>query len=74
MATAGSGDVLGGIIASLMAQGYQAKEAAPLGAYLHGAAGDRMIGETGKAGLVASDLIDGVRRILGCKERKDGIL
>lgn len=69
MATAGSGDVLSGIIGSLMAQGYSSENAAPLAVYLHGAAGDCMIKETGKAGLVASDLIQGIRRILCCKER-----
>ncbi len=69
MATAGSGDVLSGMIASLMAQGYSSGKAAPLAVYLHGAAGDLMVKETGKAGLVASDLIQGIRRILGCKER-----
>lgn len=74
MATAGSGDVLSGIIASLVVQGYVSEKAAPLGVYLHGAAGDVMVEETGKAGLMASDLIEGVRRILGCKERKNSIL
>lgn len=74
MATAGSGDVLSGMIGSLMAQGYSSEQAAPLAVYLHGAAGDCMIKETGKAGLVASDLIQGIRRILGCKERENGIL
>lgn len=69
MATAGSGDVLAGMIGSLMAQGYSSENAAPLAVYLHGAAGDCMVKETGKAGLVASDLIQGIRRILGCKER-----
>lgn len=69
MATAGSGDVLAGMIASLMAQGYSGEQAAPLAVYLHGAAGDCMVKETGKAGLVASDLITGIRRIFGCKER-----
>ena len=68
MATAGSGDVLSGVIASLMVQGYNSELAAPLAVYLHGAAGDCMIKETGKAGLMASDLIYGIRRILGCKE------
>lgn len=74
MAAAGSGDVLGGIIASLMAQGYAGEKAAPLAVYLHGRAGDCMVKKTGKAGLMASDLIEGVRWILGCKERQDGIL
>lgn len=69
MATAGSGDVLSGIIGSFMAQGYSSENAAPLAVYLHGVAGDCMVKETGKAGLVASDLIRGIRRILGCKER-----
>lgn len=68
MATAGSGDVLSGVIASLMAQGYNSELAAPLAVHLHGMAGDCMIKETGKAGLMASDLIHGIRRILGCKE------
>lgn len=74
MATAGSGDVLAGIIASFVAQGYSSEKAAPLAVYLHGAAGDCMIKETGKAGLTASDLIHGIRRILGCKECQNSIL
>jgi len=74
MATAGSGDVLAGIIGSLMAQGYHSADAAPLAVYLHGVAGDCMVKETGKAGLVAADLVEGIRRILGCKERGNDIL
>lgn len=74
MATAGSGDVLSGIVGSLMAQGYSSEKAAPLAVYLHGAAGDCMVKETGKAGLIASDLIQGIRMILGCKERENSIL
>lgn len=74
MATAGSGDVLSGLIGSLMAQGYSSEKAAPLAVYLHGAAGDYMVKETGKAGLMASDLVEGIRRILGCKECKNSIL
>ncbi len=74
MATAGSGDVLAGIIGSLMAQGFEADIAAPLAVYLHGLAGDEMVQETGKAGLIASDIIEGIRRIMGCKEHKDVIL
>lgn len=74
MATAGSGDVLAGIIGSLMAQGLEADKAAPLAVYLHGVAGDEMLKETGKSGLIASDIIEGIRRIMGCKEQKDIIL
>ena len=74
MATAGSGDVLAGIIGSLMAQGYHSADAVPLAVYLHGVSGDCMIRETGKAGLMAADLIEGIRRILGCKECGNNII
>ena len=58
MATAGSGDVLTGIILSLLGQGYTPKEAALLGVYLHGLAGD-LAAETGsEESLVAGDMID----------------
>lgn len=62
MATAGSGDVLSGVTGSLMAQGMRAEEAAPYGVYLHGRAGDFMLPDTGKNGLMAGDLILGLRR------------
>jgi hydroxyethylthiazole kinase-like uncharacterized protein yjeF len=60
MATAGSGDVLTGIITSLLAQGYPAETAAVLGAYLHGFAGDIMAEERSETSLIASDIIDGI--------------
>jgi len=55
MATAGSGDVLTGVIASLIGQGMPLYEAACLGAYLHGASGDKAFEEFG-IGLIASDI------------------
>ena len=58
MATAGSGDVLTGIICGLLARGYKQKEACQLGMYLHGLAGDLAAKETGKESLIASDIID----------------
>ena len=58
MATAGSGDVLTGIILSLLAQGYPPNEAALLGTYIHGLAGDMAASETGHQALIASDIID----------------
>ena len=58
MATAGSGDVLTGIIAALLAQKYDAVEAALLGVYLHGLAGDIAMMEQGGQNLVAEDLIN----------------
>ncbi len=71
MATAGSGDVLAGMISSFLAQGMNKDSAVPLAVYLHGLAGDKMVFEVGKAGLMASDLVTGIRRIVGCKEGKD---
>jgi len=57
MATAGSGDVLAGMIAALCAQGYEGYDAAAIGVYVHGLAGDDALKEISKASLVASDLI-----------------
>ncbi len=57
MATAGSGDVLCGIILSLLAQGYPAKESAILGVYAHGEAGDIAAEKYGQAAVIASDII-----------------
>lgn len=56
MATAGSGDVLTGIILSLVAQRYTPEEAALLGVYLHGLAGDIAASENGMESLIASDI------------------
>lgn len=58
MATAGSGDVLTGVIGSLLAQGLPAFEAAAKGAFLHGLAGDEAALKKGKHGMIASDLIE----------------
>lgn len=57
MATAGSGDVLMGILTSLLAQGYSPVQAARLGVYLHGAAGDLAAKKLGRAAMLASDII-----------------
>ena len=58
MATAGSGDVLTGIITALLARGYRQAEACRIGMYLHGLAGDLAIKDIGKESLIAGDLID----------------
>lgn len=58
MATGGSGDVLTGIITGLLAQGYAPNEAALLGVYLHGAAGDIAAAEYSQEAMIAGDIID----------------
>ncbi|HAA16004.1 MAG TPA: bifunctional ADP-dependent NAD(P)H-hydrate dehydratase/NAD(P)H-hydrate epimerase [Cytophagales bacterium] len=58
MATAGSGDVLTGIILGLLAQGINAARAAVLGVYLHGLAGNIAAHSQGEISLVASDIIE----------------
>jgi len=58
MATAGSGDVLTGVITSLLAQGYDAKAASILGVYIHGHAGDIAATQLGPTGMIASDIVN----------------
>lgn len=62
MATGGTGDVLTGLVAALLAGGMTAFEAARLGAYLHGLAGDLAATELSQPGLMASDLPDWLAR------------
>ena len=57
MATAGSGDVLTGILTALLARGYTPKEASMIGMYLHGLAGDYAARDLGMESLIASDII-----------------
>jgi hydroxyethylthiazole kinase-like uncharacterized protein yjeF len=58
LATAGSGDVLAGIITSLLAQNYSAEEAALLGVYVHGLTADLARPQTGTQAFTASTIID----------------
>lgn len=60
LATAGTGDVLTGIITSLLAQSYKAIDAALLGVYLHGLTADIALPETGYQSFVASDVISNI--------------
>lgn len=58
MATGGTGDVLSGIIGSLIGQGFSAYDAAQLGVYIHGVAGDIAAKQKGETSMIATDLID----------------
>jgi len=58
MSTAGSGDVLTGIILSLLAQGYPPPDAALLGTFIHGLSGDIAASHLGQQALIATDIID----------------
>ena len=60
MASGGSGDVLTGVIAGLLAQGVSAVEAAVAGVYIHGMAGDLGAATLGKMGLIAGDILENV--------------
>jgi NAD(P)H-hydrate epimerase len=74
MATAGSGDVLGGIIAALLGQGNSPLDAAINGVYIHGRAGDMARDEIGEMGMVASDIMRRVPlalKLAGAKKNGD---
>jgi NAD(P)H-hydrate epimerase len=58
MATAGSGDVLTGILTGLLAQGYTSEQAAILGVYLHGLAGDHAAEKYSQEAMVAGDIVE----------------
>ena len=60
MATAGAGDVLTGVIAAFMAQGFRPEHAATIGVYIHGLAGDIAAQELGEVGMTAMDIADNI--------------
>lgn len=64
MATGGSGDVLTGIIAGLLAQGVAPEVAASLGVYLHGLAGEKAAEQNGAYSMTARNLLDGIKEVL----------
>lgn len=68
MAKAGSGDVLAGTIAGLLAQGMDVFEAASLGVYIHGLAGDRYRKKNGAQGLLARELAEEIGRLTAGEE------
>lgn len=64
MATGGSGDVLAGIIGGLLGQGMEPFTAAKLGVFIHGLAGDAQVADKGDYSLMASDLTEGLPKVL----------
>ena len=64
MATGGSGDVLSGILTALLGQGLEPLEAAACAAWLHGSAGDLCAGDLGEYGMLPTDLLDYLPRLL----------
>lgn len=64
MATAGSGDVLAGIIVSLLGQGYSQEDAAAIGVAVHSRAGDLAKEKYGEKSLMASDIIGCIHEVL----------
>jgi len=60
MATGGTGDVLTGIIGSLLAQNYTSEEAAIIGVYLHGLAGDLALADQSPESLIAGDVVESI--------------
>jgi len=63
LATAGTGDILTGIIGSLLCQGMSLIDSAVSGVYIHGLAADIMVKETSKTALMATDLLEGIKRV-----------
>lgn len=70
MATAGSGDVIAGIIASLLVQGFKVFDAAKYGVYLHGLAGDLAKEKYTEYSLIASDIIEFIPKAIKMMEVK----
>ncbi len=64
MAKGGSGDVLAGVVLSLLGQGLSARQAVPMAVWLHGAAGDRCAGRLGEYGMTPSDLVETLPQVI----------
>jgi NAD(P)H-hydrate epimerase len=71
MATAGSGDVLTGILTGLLARGYSRRDACVVGMYLHGLAGDIAAREMGEESLLARDIVRCLPKAFGALRSED---
>jgi len=72
MAVAGMGDVLSGVIGGLLAQGLSLSQAAKLGVCLHSRAADLIAAERGERGILATDLMPELRRLVNSQEITPG--
>ena len=73
MATGGTGDVLTGVIAALLAQKLPAFEAAQLGVFIHGVAGDIARDQNGETGLIAGDIVDALPGCVCAHDARSGL-
>ncbi|MFZ0995848.1 MAG: NAD(P)H-hydrate dehydratase [Candidatus Dormiibacterota bacterium] len=73
LATGGTGDVLAGLIAALLAQGLEPFEAARTGVFLHGEAGTRLARLRGRAGILASEVADGFVEVAEAVRRQQEV-
>lgn len=73
MATAGSGDVLTGIITGLLAQGYTPYHAARLGVFIHGKAGDVVASQCGEHAVMAFDMVNAIGETMQLLMKEKGI-
>ena len=75
LSSAGTGDVLSGIIGALLAQGLTVKKALLLSVYLHGAAADELLEQTGgPVGITASEITDSARKLLNKFIEQSGLI
>lgn len=70
MASGGMGDVLAGILAGFLVQGFRVEDALKLGVFLHGYVGDRVAAAKGEIGLIASDVVEGLPQ--GIRQLSEG--
>lgn len=71
MATAGSGDVLSGVIAGCLAMGLPRRQAAEIGVWIHGCAGDAARAVIGERALMAQDIVEGISQLSGMTGQKE---
>ena len=71
MASGGSGDILCGVIAALLAAGKDCYTAAAAGVWLHGAAGDAAMKKVGATSMIARDILQAIGELVAKKEKEE---